>query len=270
MLGLLAMTSEVINIDLDKVLEVALKGVRRASVFMGLGVNAAIDEGFCKYQLTSLTNIQLVPDNLPEDTLKHFKEEFRLWIEAAGFRELADTFANYLDSVHYTCLVIKAASKKTSLVDIQEIHRKYRAEGFPNKLNVLFQRFSVAPSNGPYLLSLSKTRNCLTHRKGIVADEDLRGEAEFSTKWLGLDVFIEEPDGTQHLFYETPPEGIFLENGGSVMFRRNERNRTFIRGDKLILSTRDLAEICWFYELEARAVLKGVLEFAELLGIKVS
>lgn len=77
-------------------------------VFVGLryswawAVNAAIDDGFRKYQLTSLTNIQLVPDNVPEETLKHFKEEFRLWIEAAGFRELADTFANYLDSVHHT------------------------------------------------------------------------------------------------------------------------------------------------------------------------
>lgn len=54
------------------------------------------------------------------------------------------------------------------------------------------------------------------------------------------------------------------------MIGRNERNRTFIRGEKLILSTRDLAEVCWFYELEARAVLKGVLEFAERLGIKAS
>lgn len=264
------MTPKVINIDLDKVLEVALNGVRRASVFMGLGVNAAIDDGFRNYQLTSLTNIQLVPENVPEETLKHFKEEFRLWIEAAGFRELADTFANYLDSVHHTCLVMKAISEKTSLTDIQDIHRKYRDEGFPNKLNVLSQRFSVAPTNGPYLLSLSRVRNCLTHRRGIVGDEDLRGEAEFSAKWLGLDVFIEEPDGTRHPFNETPPEGLFLANGGAVMLGRNERNRTFKRDDKLILSTRDLAEVCWFYELEARAVLKSVLEFAERLGIKAS
>lgn len=264
------MTPRVINIDLDKLLEVALNGVRRASVFMGLGVNAAIDDGFRKYQLTSLTNIQLVPDNVPEETLKHFKEEFRLWIEAAGFRELADTFANYLDSVHHTCLVMKATSEKTSLTDIQDIHRKYRDEGFPNKLNVLSQRFSVAPTNSHYLLSLSRVRNCLTHRRGIIGDEDLRGEAEFSAKWLGLDVFIEEPDGTRHPLNETPPEGLFLANGGSVMLGRNERNRTFKRDDELILSTRDLAEVCWFYELEARAVLKSVLEFAERLGIKAS
>ncbi|MFZ3017716.1 MAG: hypothetical protein WA056_04550 [Gallionella sp.] len=143
------MTHEVINIDLDKLLEVALNGVRRASVFMGLGVNAAIDDNFRKYQLTPLTNIQLVPDNVPEEMLKHFKEEFRLWIEAAGFRELADTFANYLDSVHHMCLVMKAISEKTPLTDIQDIHRKYRDEGFPNKLNVLSQRFSVAPPQWP-------------------------------------------------------------------------------------------------------------------------
>ena len=31
------------NIDFGKILEVALKGVRRATVFLGLGVNAALE-----------------------------------------------------------------------------------------------------------------------------------------------------------------------------------------------------------------------------------
>ena len=264
------MTTETINIDLDKLLEVALNGVRRASVFMGLGVNAAIDDGFSKYQLSSLTNIQLVPDNVPEETLKHFKEEFRLWVEAAGFRELADTFANYLDSVYRTCLIMKAISEKSSLADLSESHANYRKEGFPNKLNILLQCFSVGPAHGSYLLDLSRARNCLTHRRGIVGDEDLRGETEFSTKWLGMDVFIEEPGGKRHLFNETPQEGLLLTNGGSLMIGFNERARTFKRGDKLILSTRDLAEICWFYDREARSILESVLEFASSIGIKTS
>lgn len=264
------MQTEVINIDLDKLLEVALNGVRRASVFMGLGVNAAIDDDFRKYQLSPLTNIQLIPDNVPDETLKHFKDEFRLWIEAAGFRELADTFANYLDSVYHTCLTMKATNEKSSLADIPEIHAQFCKEGFPNKLNILLQRFSVGPTHSPYLLSLSRARNCLTHRRGIIGDEDLRGESEFSTKWLGIDVFIEEPDGKQHLFNETPPDGLLLTNGGSVMIKLIERVRTFKRGDKLILSTRDLAEVCWFYDREARSILKSVLEFASSIGIKIS
>ncbi|MGH8503839.1 MAG: hypothetical protein ACREVE_15515 [Gammaproteobacteria bacterium] len=262
------MTAATINIDFDKLLEVALKGVRRASVFMGLGVNAAIDKDFKNYQLSPLTNIQLVPDNVPEENLKHIKEEFRVWIEAGGFRELADTFARYLDSVHHTCLVMKAVREKTSVTDFSDVHLKFRSEGFPNKLNILQQRFSVGPAHGPQLISLSRARNCLTHRNGIVGEEDLRGETEFSAKWHGMDVFIEEPNGKRHPFNETPPEGLLLPEGGSVKMQFVERVRSFKRGEKLLLSTRDLAEVCWFYDRKARSVLKSVVAFARSIGIE--
>jgi hypothetical protein len=53
--------TQLINLDLDKLLDIALKGVRRAAVFMGLGVNAAIDPDFRSYQLSALTNIQTDP-----------------------------------------------------------------------------------------------------------------------------------------------------------------------------------------------------------------
>ena len=43
------------RVDFQKILEVALKGVRRATVFLGLGVNAALDA-----TLTS-TNLQTLP-----------------------------------------------------------------------------------------------------------------------------------------------------------------------------------------------------------------
>jgi hypothetical protein len=42
------------NIDFGKILAVALKGVRRATVFLGLGLNAALDPEFNKYQLPKL------------------------------------------------------------------------------------------------------------------------------------------------------------------------------------------------------------------------
>jgi len=52
-----------ITLDLDKLLEIAQKGVIRASVFMGLGINAVIEEQFKSFHLTDITNIQMLPDN---------------------------------------------------------------------------------------------------------------------------------------------------------------------------------------------------------------
>jgi len=51
------MNNESIHIDLDQVLQIALTGVKRASVFMGLGVNAAINDNFNKYQLSEITSL---------------------------------------------------------------------------------------------------------------------------------------------------------------------------------------------------------------------
>lgn len=259
-----------IKIDLDKILEVALKGVRRASVFMGLGVNAAINKDFKNYQLTPLTNIQLVPDNISEDSVNHIKEEFRIWIEAGGFRELADTFSVYLDSVHHACYVMKSVKDGASVSEVTGANFKYRGQGLPNKLNILNQRFCVRPNHEYQLISLSKARNCLTHRNGIVEDEDLRGESEFVVRWYGVDLFIEEPNGNRHLLGEMPPDGLYLSEGGSVKMQFVERVRSFNRGDRLMLSTRDLAEVCWFYDREARAVLASVMGFASSIGVEVN
>ena len=81
-----------IEIDLDKILDVALRGVRRASMFMGFGVNAALSPEMRNYQLSDITRIKILPDNISDDSLEKAKNEFRLWIEANGFRELIETF----------------------------------------------------------------------------------------------------------------------------------------------------------------------------------
>jgi hypothetical protein len=262
------MTAAEINIDLTQLLDVALKGVRRASVFMGLGVNAALDDRFTRYQLSPLTNIQLVPDNVSEDTLRHFKEEFRLWIEAGGFRELSETFTSYIDGVHHACLIMKVGKKK-SRTEIAKMQANYCGTGLPNKLNILTQRFAVGPQHPAYLISLSRARNCFAHRLGVVGSEDLRDEAAFSVQWLGAALFAEEPNGTRHPFNEASPEGIYLPEGGRVALQFVERVRTFALGTKLLLSTPDLAEICWFYNREARSIIRSVLDFAATVGIQV-
>lgn len=51
-----------ITIDFDKLKEIALRGIRRTAVFLGLGVNAARDENFKDYQLTGIALLRLVPD----------------------------------------------------------------------------------------------------------------------------------------------------------------------------------------------------------------
>ena len=45
-------------IDFDKLADIGVKGVRLVAVFMGLGLNAAHDPAFKKYELSSIQNIE--------------------------------------------------------------------------------------------------------------------------------------------------------------------------------------------------------------------
>ena len=91
------------NIGFGKILAVALKGVRRATVFLGLRLNAALDPEFNKYQLTKIAKIQLLPPDVDAQTLTHFKDEFKTWIVGNGLRELIETFSFF--SKEFTKLV---------------------------------------------------------------------------------------------------------------------------------------------------------------------
>ena len=264
------MSLKQITLDFDKILDVALKGVRRASVFMGLGVNAALDEQFKAYQLSVITNIQLVPENVSDETLSHFKDEFRIWVEAAGLRELSETFASYLDALHHACLVLKTVQAKASTSKIEEKQSSFAMEGIPNKLNILRQRFSVEPEHSSYIVSIGRARNCLAHRRGIVGVNDLRDDKELEIMWLGMDMFVETPSGEKHYLNEPLKEGIYLPNGGTVKIQFVERKRTFSLGAKLTLSTRDLAEICWFYTREAKSAITSAVAFSRKLGVHVA
>ena len=102
------MTSHTINFSHLK--EISLLGIRRATVFLGLGLNAAKREDFSDYQLPGDVPIRFVSDNLPADKVMEFKDAFAKWIISCGLRELMETFAVYLDGIHRAS-VLSAFSK---------------------------------------------------------------------------------------------------------------------------------------------------------------
>lgn len=257
------------TIDFPGILEIANKGVRRAAVFLGLGVNAAVDEGFKAYQLTRLANIQLIPDEVGEDTIQHFKEEFRVWIEAAGFRELAETFNCFLDALFEACYIIEKNKQTLNIYEFRKSVETFAKEGMPNKLNVLSQNFSVCSQDAKYVRSLGKARNCLTHRRGIVGEKDLDASRELKVVWVGLDISAVTESGRSVDLNVIPEGGVRIDEGAQIQMQLSERGATFSKGERVNFSTHQLAEICWFYMREAQSLVKSAEEYARSQGIVV-
>lgn len=261
--------NEQYRIDFNLILETAKKSVRRTSTFLGLGLNATNDPEFKKYELTDITLIQLMPDNLPEETVNHLKEEFNIWIIANGFRELIETFSLFLDQVHYACTIMALYKNKISEAQFKKKQQQFIKQGFPNKLNLLHEHYSVAPKNPNFLKSLNKTRNCLTHRQGIVASCDCNNNL-LSTSWVGMKFYIEEPNGNQIIITEQIKEGIYLKDGGKMIATTIDRNIDFKIGTLINLTANDLAEICWFILNEAQYTINSAIQYAKDMNIEFS
>jgi len=258
------------HVDFDNILEVALKGVRRGTAFLGLGINASTDPNFKQYQLTDVTHIQLLPADLSEQSISHLKEEFGTWVVGNGLRELIETFSVFLDQIHHACIAIASSGEESTKLEIDKKQSSFAMRGFPKKLKILNNSYSVSPSNSDYLRTLNQARNCLTHRRGVVARVDCNKSDKLSIDWLGVHFLIVEPNGSTHVIDRQIEEGIYLRDGGKLKLKTVERSRRFAVGDLVKFSTKDLAEICWFVLREAQATITSAVEYAKNKGVQVN
>jgi len=183
------------NIDFNKIRETSYKGVRRTEAFLGLGLNAANDPSFRNYELIDISPIHLVPSNVLEETIDHFKTEFGRWIVACGLRELIETFALFLDHTHNACLVMASHKKQITFDDATVWQPAFHYKGIKDKLDTFESRFDVKTNHPEHINRVQRVRNCLTHRHGIVGKQDCDDGDELILKWIGFDIFIETPTG---------------------------------------------------------------------------
>lgn len=263
------MTTRVIDLDLIK--EVSYKGVRRTAAFMGLGLNASQNESFCEYQLTNITQIQLLSDNLDEVSINHLKKEFGKWIIINGIRELIETFSVFLDSIHNVYCLIDIKKKRISKNDYQKIQSSFNWKGLAKKLGHFEEKYSVNSSYKKHLISINNTRNCLSHRRGIVGSEDLGEYEQFKVSWMGLDIFIETNDGKIiSLEPPIPDGGIFVEKGGSIKIKQVERNRSFSLGEELKFNARELSEMCMLMLWASDDLIDLTMKYSKVQGITIN
>jgi hypothetical protein len=194
--------------------------------------------------LTKHTCFVVAPKLPDAASLEEVKREFRIWIEAAGFRELVYTYAVFLDAIDDVCGYIEAVSDGLDHANRIRAHEAFAKRSLAEKLEMLASRYGLAPLRPGQLESLHYARNCFAHRQGILAPVDLRGSQSLSVSWHGLDIaFIESTSGTKHIL--TPDQMPFQSaSAGDMQGHPVDRRKEFAVGDVLNFTTSELAEIC--------------------------
>lgn len=269
---------EQVSIDLDQIANVAKIGVRRAALFMGLGLHAANREDFQDYELNKLPansratapTIEILPSGATPAQIKNFKREFSVWIIGGGLREILEHFGLFLDQVHSAALFILHNRGLNNLGDPEILRKNFHGRaGIGEKLRLIEERFSIVLPHTAYINSMYLARNCLTHRMGEVAAQDLKGKESLVVSWLAPDVFLRGEVSGKITPY---PEliGKVTTEESMVCMKIVERSREFKLGERLELTQQDLWEICFsFNSFFVPEMLRLVVEFMKAHNVPI-
>ena len=258
------------HIDLDAIEQIALLSVRRASVFLGLGLHAAGDDRLKDYSLSDITQIRIMPPELDDETVASFKREFGRWIVTGGLRELIESFSVYLDAIHSAC--VKMAIRRGTMdgTHVKGVVWKFLRGGLSDKLGILESSFKVSTAHAKDLLSINQARNCLAHRRGVVGLQDCSSGHLCEVSWIGVDIAMHKPSGEEiELGPENLSDGIVWEKDAQLLVRRHRRQRQYNVGERISFSAKDLEEMCNVVIWSANDIKRTTIDYARGVGVEV-
>lgn len=261
------------TIDLDRLASIAAVGVRRAAVFLGLGVNAARDNNLNTYQLGDFTLIQLVTYEVPPYKVAEFKRHFEDWIINNALREVVESFERFLDGIDAVCRRVELAQdsggeRRTNLL---KQRAKFEHAGIDEKLRVLRRNWKIATSNEAYFHSIKQARNCVTHRGGVVGKRDIGTDQTLRLKWWRIRLFLKGESGKEtDIDPPFPPGGFVTDEAASVCVQMKDRIREFKSGSRIEFTLQDVVEICQLTKMTSDELLVSLVHWLQHRGVKVN
>ena len=242
-------------------------GIRRAYVFMGLGINAASDPNLNNVHLADNPQIFMVPQEVSPEIMSGYKENFAQWIISNGLREIIESFGLSLNNIYTACLLIDTRGQ----ADVEDSNRdraiKFEQLGAKRKLENLAKEFGVTSALAEHIQSLNAARNCLTHRWGIVREADCNQPGEFVLYWRRTELIAQTEGGDEIILPARIDEPIHFDEPATIGIRWVDTNRSFNIGSVLQLEPQELQEICLMMFMATDELRRSLLSFAESRGI---
>jgi hypothetical protein len=256
------------NIDCVSLAKIAHVGVRRAALFLGLGLNGINQPGFSDYELHKLpagsNPAVIVPDIIargaPDDAIARFKDQFSIWVTGCGLREMLEHYGLMLDRIHECCLWV-ARSRGCLSGEPPKLMASFERHGIKGKHATLRETFQIVPEFAAHVDTFYAARNALTHGLGIVRPVDAT-EGTLQLRWVALEIHGHGEE-TGSVVPMRKMFGVATTEPMRIRVDRVKRELSFKVGETLALSAQNLYEICLF--MAAQVIPKTMAAFVEFL-----
>lgn len=208
-------------------------------------------------------------DNVDASTLASYKQEFERWVVASGFRELIETFAVFVDSIHDLCSGMAVYTGRQSPDKSAAVARRFRSKGIKEKLDILREDYGFTVDTSECLCPINQARNCMAHRRGIVGPKDCYSQDAIQVKWYRIEFYCDEPDGKVSVVETPVREPVLLPEGASLKLRYVQVSREFALGTIIQFEPRELQEICSFASLLVGGFRDALIQYAVRIGVPV-
>lgn len=258
------MSDIAVSLNFDDIREIATRGVRRATVFMGIGTNAARNDPPISHVLDDKAQFVVVPPEISAESQRAFLSEFENWIIASGFRELIETFSVFLLELYMAHFLLERG--RVDRKEYAMAKNKFERKNVWTQSSLLTNALGLDGRFSTMFESLNTARNCLAHRRGVVGPIDILGNDQtFNLRWRTRTVISE--DGREISTLLNKGETPRIEKGKKIVFAEVERTKSFHIGESIGLNRHELNEICLGFTIATEVFIMPVINRAKAEGI---
>lgn len=110
----------------------------------------------------------------------------------------------------------------------------------------------------------------MSYRRGFVEKRHCTEDDKLAVTWKGMQFEIVTNDGKKIVLDEdVPPEGVYVEAGGKVLFKFVERRKEFAIGAVVNFTDRELTEILTMFVTEATTLAQRLRDWLTANGIPI-
>lgn len=211
----------------------------------------------------------------PPNSSAETRTDARRWFVTMGLKEGIDAIGPVVDDIRVIAGLGKMAregevlraprdmtvAELTAYLEHKETSGFHRLN-WPDKFRCLADEFSIKSALELEFLSINRVRNCLTHRGGIVCEEDTKAsdvDGALALYFRAVEIVVSMQDGSEHI----AKPNFFCPPGSGVGARVSQRTLTFRRGDTITISLQDYAFILLTIHAFGKELIEAAIRYAK-------
>jgi len=214
-------------------------------------VNAIENDPVPRFQLGTMVRMGLSDEKVANaDTISRMRWEYRAWVVGHALADISESIATFLNEL------VRADAAAFGYTDQ---FARFERLGLDLKLKAL-PALTLEDDYKVALESITRARNCLIHRHGVVGERDCNDHEDLVLTWRGIKLFKVKPEGLVE-FDPSHRGPASQQHGDKLQILVTGIERRFSLGSRLDLEPSDLCTLSW--------CISGIVDAIETIAKKV-